>query len=40
MCDVPYLYVACIIFCLVKAPSVFVGTCCSGLACIQDVMNV
>jgi hypothetical protein len=36
MHDVPFLYVACIIFCLVKAPSISVGTCCSGHACIQE----
>jgi len=34
MHDVPFLYVACI--CLVKVPSVFVGKCCSGHACIQE----
>jgi len=38
MHDVPFLYVACIIFCLGKAPSVFVGAVVSLV--LKNVTNV
>jgi hypothetical protein len=39
MHDIPFLYIACIIFCLVKAPLIFVVTCCSGHSLFKNVMN-
>jgi hypothetical protein len=38
--DIPFLYASCIIFCLVKAPSVFVGTGALVMLVIKNVTNV